>query len=693
MFMTSSLRRYALLRGSHIFIMKESFGYFLNGGHMCKEREKLILHVLLKNTDEALSIKEIAKATKIKERTLYREIKNLESSLNQFGINLAKEKSKYVLEGDLSVLDSSVFEASFEDYAYLTETRLNLILCFLILSEDTSIKDISEKLMLSYNTVATAIGTIEKILSDYKLTLIRKKGYGIGIEGSEIDRRVLLISLLCNEISDEEFFTRLNDRSILSSNPFIKFLNFDFLKKVYYPNKHLDVFKIYTDSSIKKILISLNVVFLRMSFPTDIKENITHQEYDSIKSLLIASKDIIEFDITDDIIQFLVKILKTCRLIEQLSYLNDKYSYTLVYKISLLIKYVSEKMNVDFTQDTNLFSGLIAHVESAIKRHQMNLTEKNDELQDFVLKNYNELYLVIKSELLVVFDEIMFNSTELSYIVIHFASSYEQIYRKNFIRALVICASGIGSSKILGSQIRKNIPEIKNLEYTIPSKVTKSLINNYDVVISSIELEQDVDYLLIPTILKEKDINLIREKILSSRSFKRNNTVKRENIVNIDKFNSACRIILKNTEYVETDSQANYEVILDDVLRDSALNITNKDEVLNSLLERHNKSSVVIPNTNTALFHTLNNDIEEPFVIISSLNDRIVMKDSVGSNQNVDNFIMMVSQNQQEFTDLLSQISIAILDDEVFTKALASKNKDFIFTKIELILKNYILQL
>ena len=150
---------------------------------------------------------------------------------------------------------------------------------------------------------------------------------------------------------------------------------------------------------------------------------------------------------------------------------------------------------------------------------------------------------------------------------------------------------------------------------------------------------------------------------------------------------------MKNTEYVERDSKANYEAILDGVLTDSALNITNKDEIYNSLLERHNKSSVVIPNTNIALFHTLNNDIEEPFVIISSLNDTIVMKDSMGSDQNVDNFIVMVSQNQQEFTDLLSQISIAILDDEVFTEALASKNKDFILTKIELILKNYILQL
>jgi len=660
---------------------------------MFNEREKLILQILLKNIDEALSIKEIAKATKIKERTLYREIKNLEDSLQRLGIELVKEKSRYILKGNVSSLDSSLFETNFEDYAYSTETRLTFILCFLILNEDTSIKDISEKLMLSYNTVASTITTIEKILFDYKLTLIRKKGQGIEIEGKEVDRRVLLISLLCNEISDEEFFTRLNNRDILSSNPFIKFLNFDLIKKVFYENKHLDVFNLYTDSSIKKILISLNVVFLRISYTTEIKENFTAQEYNSIISLLNASKEIVDFDITEDIIQFLIKILKTCRLIEQLSYFNDKYSYTLVYKINLLIKYVSEKMNVDFTQDTNLSSGLIAHVESAIKRHQMNLTEENDELLEFVLKNYNELYLIIKSELLVVFDEINFNSTELSYIVIHFASSFEQIYRKNFIRVLVICASGIGSSKILGSQIRKNIPEIKNLEYTIPSKVTKSLVNNYDVVISTIELEQDIDYLLIPTILKEKDISLIQERILASRSFKRNDFVKSENSFNIDKLGSACQIILKNTEYIVADNTKNNKEILDNIFENSTLVINNKKEIVDSLLNRHNKSSVVIPNTDIALFHTLDKGLAEPFIIICSLNNVLAMKDAMGEEQRVEYFIIMVSPNEQEYTELLSQVSIAILDDKIFGEALTSKNKNFILTKVELILKNYILQL
>ncbi|MGX7111937.1 BglG family transcription antiterminator [Gemella cuniculi] len=658
---------------------------------MFSEREKLILQILLKN-NEALSIKEIAKATKIKERTLYREIKNLEDSLNSLGVELVKEKSKYLIQGNKSSLDSSLFETNFEDHAYSTETRLNLILCFLILNEDTSIKEISEKLMLSYNTVASTIVTVEKILIDYKLKLIRKKGQGIEIIGGEVERRTLLVSLLCNEIGDEEFFTRINKKETLSSNPFIKFLNFDFLSELFNKNRELEIFNVYTDSSIKKLLISLNIVFLRIDYEVEIKEKISSDEREYIVSLLTASKNIIDYEISEDIIEFLVKILKTCRLIEQLSYFNDKYSYTLIYKINQLIKHVSEKMNVDFTQDTNLSSGLIAHIESAIKRYQMKLTEENEDLLEFVLKNYNELYLVIKSELLVVFDEINFNSTELSYIVIHFASSYEQIYRKNFIRALVICASGIGSSKILGSQIRKSIPEIKNLEYTIPSKITKKFSENYDVIISTIELNKDIDYLLLPTILKEKDIERIRKKILENRSFRRKNSVELESTVNLDEVSTFCNDILKNVNCVEIDNDQNNKESLLKALEVANLTLNSKEEIVQSLLERHEKSSIVIPTTNLALFHTLNNNLETPFIVICKLKNNIEMKDVSDSSEDVNIFFVMVSPNKENYTSLLGQISIAILNDEVLKKALVSGNEDFIKTKLELIMKNYILQ-
>ena len=350
-------------------------------------------------------------------------------------------------------------------------------------------------------------------------------------------------------------------------------------------------------------------------------------------------------------------------------------------------------MNVDFTQDVNLSGGLIAHVESAIKRYQMKLTEENDELLEFVIKNYNELYLVIKSELLVVFDEINFNSTELSYIVIHFASSYEQIYRKNFVRALVICASGIGSSKILGSQIRKNIPEIKNLEYTVPNKVNSNNIKNYDVVISTIELDNNIDYLLIPTILKDKDVERIRNKILESRSFKRKNSIQIERTVSSEELLLASNEILNNIKYVELNNSSNNRLALEKSFELAKLEINNKVAIIDNLIERHEKSSVVIPNTNLALFHTLDNSIEQPFIIISFLKESQKMMDVTDNIEEVKTLFIMVSPDNQNYTNLLGQISIAILNDEVFKLALNSKNSDFISTKIELILKDYILQL
>ena len=656
------------------------------------EREKAILSVLLKNR-EALSMKDISKLTKIKERTLYREMKNLEISLSSSNVTLLKEKSKYKLSGDLENFDLSILDGDFFEQAYSGETRLNLILCFLILNKQTSIKDISEQLMLSYNTVASTVDTIEKILADYKLTLSRKKGLGISLERNENDKRILLISILCNEIDDGEFFSRLNSEKVYSTNPFIKFLNFNFLKKIYNENRNLEVFTLYTDSSIKKILISLNVIFMRLDYQTNDMENYTSKEEKYVMNLLETAKNYIDFDITNSVKTFMLKILKTCRLIEQLSYFNDKYSYTLVYKVNTLIKNVSKKLGVDFTKDTNLSSGLIAHVESAIKRYQMKLKEDNEDLQDFVLKNYNELYLIIKSEILSVFDEINFNSTELSYIVIHFASSYEQIYRKNFIRALVICASGIGSSKILGSQIRKNIPEIKNLEYTIPSKISNTLIENYDVVVSTIKLEEDFDYLLIPTILKDKDIVAIREKILNSRSFKRKNLEVRKNNIDINIYvENIEKILMRSNINTISNTTKTLEKLLISSLEQNELNIKDKEKIINNLLDRHSKSSVVIPKTNLALFHTLDNNLTEPFIIVSYLENSIEMINVDNEREQVDIFFTMVSPNDEIYTELLGQISIAILNDKIFNEAIRSKNKQFLLTKLELIMKDYILK-
>lgn len=657
------------------------------------EKEKIILSALL-NSQDFLSVKELSKLTNIKERTLYREIKNLENSIANQKFKIEKEKSKYKISGDIKNIDISFIDTTIKQ-GYTLDNKINLILCDLLFNDETSIKEISEKLYLSYNTVFNTIKNLENILNDYKLKLVRKKGAGISLIGEELDKRILIISILCNEIKDNEFFTILNNSNDFSSNPFIKFLDITFIRKIYYENKNLNIFNLYTDSSIKKILISINVSIIRNDF--DIvynKNNNSDLEKEYVKEILSNIKKFSKFDCLINIESFenfLLIILKTCKLIEQVTYFNDKYSYTLIYKINSLIENVSRKSDINFNNDNNLAKGLIAHIETAIKRYQLKLVEENNDLKDFVLKNYNELYLIIKSEIIKTFSEIEFSATELSYIVLHFASSYEQIYRENFVRALVICSSGIGSSKILGSLIRKNIPEIKNLEYSTPIKLKEDLTSNYDIIISTIKLEDDIDYILIPTILRDEDILKIKNKLLKVRSFKNNSFVAvYKDFTNT--YNSIA-IIMKNFEIKEQTTNENN---IDDMLKDAFCNykkikINNEDTLIKKLINRHEKSSVVIPESNIALFHTLEDSIGEPIVIIYKVSSKLILKNVLDKKEQIKNFIIMASPNDEKYTELLGQISIAILHDNEFKLSLETNNEIFIKNKMELILTKYLL--
>lgn len=649
---------------------------------LISEKEKIIINTLLKS-DKALSIKDLSKATRIKERTLYREIKNVEYFLKSYSIELIKDKSKYLISGDTSLLDPELLDTSIE-LGYSPDTKINLILSNLLILKETSIKDLSEKLLISYNTVASTMPNIENILADYKISIFKKKGQGIYLEGDSDDKRILFLALLWNEIKDDEFYYLLNSDNDFSPNPFFKFLDIEMLRSIFFNNRDLEVFRIYTDSSIKKILIAINIFLHIQESSQKPLERVLDADQNNISILterLVSYNNIYRSEIFKN---FIAKILKTCKLIDQVTYVNDKYSYTLIFKVHTLIRNVSKKSNIDFSQDINLASGLITHIESAIKRYQLKLIEENNDLKEFVQTNYNELYLLVKSELLNVFDEINFNSTELSYIVIHFASSYEQIYRENFVRALVVCSSGIGSSKILGSLIRKNIPEIKNIEYSTPVKLEEDLKNNYDIIISTLKLEEDLDYVLIPTILQSEDIKKIKEKLLSVRSFKKvsyNKTQDKVDTTTIEK-------ILANTSLkIQSVISNDVEVLLREAVED--FSATNS--LIKHLIARHEKSSIVIPNTNIALFHTLEDNLKDPKIVVYSLSECLPMVNALGHLEDVTTFFVMVSPNKLAYTEFLGQISIAILEDKSLKDALSTKNINYIKATLELIMTKYLL--
>ena len=102
--------------------------------------------------------------------------------------------------------------------------------------------------------------------------------------------------------------------------------------------------------------------------------------------------------------------------------------------------------------------GLVAHMDKALKRIRSGMSISNPIIRE-IEKDYKELFQIIKRSARLVFSEDYFPEDEIGYLVLYFAVSLDNITKKTF-RILVVCSSGMGSSKMLASRLEREIPEI-----------------------------------------------------------------------------------------------------------------------------------------------------------------------------------------------------------------------------------------
>ena len=98
---------------------------------------------------------------------------------------------------------------------------------------------------------------------------------------------------------------------------------------------------------------------------------------------------------------------------------------------------------------------------------------------------------------------------------------------------------------------------------------------------------------------------MLEKKYWKVEVLKEKNSVDFDKAINVEELMRASKEILDNIRYIEIDNSSDERLTLRNVFDESGLEIKNKDEIVESLIERHEKSSVVIPGTNLALFHTL----------------------------------------------------------------------------------------
>ena len=263
----------------------------------------------------------------------------------------------------------------------------------------------------------------------------------------------------------------------------------------------------------------------------------------------------------------------------------------------------------------------------------------------------------------------------------HFGAVLIEVMRKEGLKAYVICASGIGTSKLLASRLLHDIPEISAV-FNVSSFELNSLVKTIterDLIISTIELKElSQDYMLVTPFLTNKVMEQIRlyarRKMLVPKLYEAPSanemlvhkvTTKMENL---QRYTSVIVTILKNftvDDIPKRNAASDYVAYICGILHQRQL-IKAPTVVVDALLRHAGSGGVGIPNTSLALYHTRNDAVWSPSFTIHRLEESIEVNGMDGKPCYVNTLLMLLApvKLEQAELEILSYISTLLIQDE-----------------------------
>lgn len=156
---------------------------------------------------------------------------------------------------------------------------------------------------------------------------------------------------------------------------------------------------------------------------------------------------------------------------------------------------VSQELRTNFDQKLKL--DIKNHVLSMIRRLKMNISLPNALLNDIKLE-YPDIFSATKNASVKISKQFKLpeiSDDEIGYLCLYFAKSYEEnISTTKRVRTYVICTTGIGTSQIISTKIRKKIPEIDIVGMASNINIEEILRNekNIDFLISTIPIKAEL---------------------------------------------------------------------------------------------------------------------------------------------------------------------------------------------------------
>ncbi|MFY4776673.1 BglG family transcription antiterminator [Metabacillus sp. RGM 3146] len=677
-------------------------------------REKAIIELMIKTSGKHTA-HSIADYLNVSVRTVQRDLKNIEHLLERFELKLVKSNEK-----GLSVTGKNehIFRliqtlVSIQPIDLSAEERKLLILLQLLDKQDSlKLAPLANDLGISVTTLVTYLDELTASLSSYGIKLTRKRGIGVDILATEDAKRKALANYYLLNFNEEliENLFRLAEKEGEENSRILHFFTPYYLKKTdEWLSELNEGYQKLADNDYIGLLVHLCITLQRNEqgfFLPDKEMDQYTKEFEEYRLMeQLAGKIQLELSIplhASDI-SFLALIWRGSK-VQGADYLYYD-SVTIGRSLKHVIQIVSDQLHVDLTADFSLFQGLLAHLEPSLFRIRQGLSSFNPLTED-IKKKYPVLFMAVKQGLESEFEDISFPDEETAYIVLHFGSALELMKEAVPIKALVVCPTGIGTSKMLASRIKKEIAEISSVQIASLREIQEMNIKSFDLIISTVRLPLIIqDYVLVNPLLRDEDITSIRIQLSESiqqltknhqytaQGEKEKNEPEGErpslaNILqNMDDIQTSMKAILRNLRVSVKENSGDYRVLLKEMVSECLEEglVADEDSVYEQLLYREKQAGLGIPGTSMALFHCRHENVKEMVFRIVHLHVPYTLMGMDRKEMKVRNILLLIAPEtlRVKQLEILSMISTAIVESPENMLVFSSSNELIIRKKLE----------
>ena len=665
------------------------------------ERQKSIIQILTKSSAaHPITVGMISEDMGVSSRTILREIPTVESWLTQNDFHLVRKPSVGLM------LDESVenkrlilelLEAESVYKAYPKQERQRRILGELLYAkEPTKSYYFTSKFHISEGTLASDLNQISEWLKTYHIHLIRRPGLGIFLRSAEENYRQAIANVIYESMDEQTVMQLICGGELPSKGSRVPVQNrvFDLLDNsmmaqieqiLVESERKLHIR--YADSAYIGLIVHIALAIQRIQNGEEItmeaerlQQLMMQPEYSIAEEMTDQLKDAFQIVIPKGEIGYITMHLCSSQIWSGSSNAARNIDQVALRQIAVeMIAQVERELGIPLSDDDNLLEDFCTHLAPAVSRMTMGVHIENSQLE-MLREEYPQMMAATdKACQHVLCRELNLErvpESEVSFFAMHFGAAVEKkLQKQKRISVVVVCPTGIGTSRILEANLKTEFPflDVRGILSMFRIDTERLRQQGVDLIISTVNLTTDFPCIVVNPLLQAGDRRVMEQAILSMRAqkkgYQKQTPVKEltlDDINTITQMGLELQDMLRHVKLETVALAANRDAVIAAAGALFAENERMAADIENGLYERDQLADTYVKQFHALMLHCRTNMVEHPRLGYLRLEPPLYENGKVVFGA----FVMLAPEEEGAAQQLLGAASSLLVENKTLTDQL-----------------------